>query len=90
MPAPPPQPDGGVWRQVGRAALTAAGLPGADRAAGGVYHAAVAVPEFLGRLADGRLWLRVAEVAIGAVLIVVGVAGMVGRSAARAARAVLL
>jgi hypothetical protein len=41
---------------------------------GQLYSATTAVPDFLSRLTSGALWIRVAEVAVGLLLIAVGIA----------------
>lgn len=51
------------------------------QAVGAVEKTATAVPDFISRLTAGNLWLRIAEVALGAMLVIVGIGKLTGISA---------
>lgn len=61
--------------QAGANAVSAAG-----QAAAGAVSAASAVPDFLGRLSNPHTWLRVAEVAVGVILLAVGLNALLKQS----------
>src|ERR1700749_3387130 len=67
---------GSAIEDVGTGGLAVTGNPKGTAAlesgAGAVESAATAVPDFLSRLTSASLWLRVAEVGLGILLIIVG------------------